>query len=258
MAKNLQVRIKITLLTLICMYLCSATISYAIDDPAQDPLKILRSADEIRFPTEAFQVDVKITTKAPGKKTHVRLYRLLSKGNERSIVMTLKPASDRGQIMLMKGRDLWVFMPSVSQPIRLPLSQRLTGQVANGDIARSNFAGDYHPSILRTVTIEGREHYVLELQGVDKTVTYQRVHYWVDKQLFRPYKAEFFSSSGSRLKLAWYENFEHIYGQQRPTRLVMKDALNEGAESIMDYSNMKPRKLPDKLFTKNYLKKLVK
>jgi hypothetical protein len=33
--------------------------------------------------------------------------------------MVTEPASERGQIILMKGRDLWVFMPDVSQPIRL-------------------------------------------------------------------------------------------------------------------------------------------
>ena len=44
--------------------------------------------------------------------------------------MTTEPASERGQIMLMKGHDLWMFLPSVSQPVRLPLAQRLTGAVA--------------------------------------------------------------------------------------------------------------------------------
>lgn len=43
-----------------------------------------------------------------------------------------------------------MFMPDVSQPVRLSLAQRLTGQVANGDLARANFASDYHPKILRS------------------------------------------------------------------------------------------------------------
>ena len=38
-------------------------------------------------------------------------YRVLSKGNENSVVMATEPASERGQIMLMKGRDLWIFIP---------------------------------------------------------------------------------------------------------------------------------------------------
>ena len=49
----------------------------------------------------------------------------------------------------MKGHDLWIFLPTVSQPVRLSMSQRLTGQVANGDLARANFAGDYTAKLLR-------------------------------------------------------------------------------------------------------------
>ena len=95
--------------------------------------------------------------------------------------MVSEPASERGQIMLMKGRDLWVFLPNVSQPVRLSLSQRLTGQVANGDLTRANFAGDYMPKILRTDTIDGQAYHVLELSAVDRGVMYQRVIYWVRK-----------------------------------------------------------------------------
>ena len=57
-----------------------------------------------------------------------------------SIIMVTEPASDRGQILLLKGHDLWIFLPAVSQPVRLSLAQRLTGQVANGDLARANFS----------------------------------------------------------------------------------------------------------------------
>ena len=59
--------------------------------------------------------------------TEAREYKVLSKGNDNTIVMTLQPPSERGQILLMKGRDLWLFLPDVSQPVRLSLAQRLTG-----------------------------------------------------------------------------------------------------------------------------------
>ena len=42
----------------------------------------------------------------------------------------------------------------------------------------------------------------------------------------------------------------------RPTRLVMQDALHANEESVLEYTNMKLRELPDKMFTKEYLKKL--
>lgn len=136
------------------------------------------------------------------------------------------------------------------------LSQRLTGQVASSDIARANFAGDYHPQLLRDESIEGENYHVLELTGVDRSVTYQKVLLWVNQSSYRPYKAEFYSVSGRLLKTSRYENFDEILGEIRPTRIVMEDALKSGEVSILDYSDMKLRDLPDKLFTKDYLKRL--
>ncbi len=218
--------------------------------------QIVERADRIRFPSGGFQVEVSITSTTPDRAPDVHEYRVLAKGNDNSVVQTTAPASERGQVMLMKGSDLWIFLPNVSQPVRLPLSQRLTGQVANGDLARANFAGDYRPKLLRTETVGGAPHYVLELTANRRGVTYHRVIYWVHQQVFRPYKAEFYTRSRRLMKTASYEKYEDLGGQIRPTRLVMEDALRKGHRSVMDYRNMRKRNLPDKVFTKNFLKKL--
>lgn len=233
--------------------ICLAQEAREVDHEAQ---AIVEKADQIRFPGEGFQVDVAITTTLADKTTDNHKYRVLSKGNENSVVMVTEPASERGQIMLMKGRDLWVFMPEVSQPIRLSLAQRLTGQVANGDLARANFAGDYFPRIVGSETIGSEQYHVLELKAVDRSVTYQRVMYWVSKKNHWPLKAEFYSLSNRLLKRCSYENYQSMAGKLRPTRLVMEDALKSGEQSVLDYQGMKLRDLPDRIFTKEYLKKL--
>ncbi len=217
---------------------------------------ILEKSDAIRFPREGFQVDINITSTSPDDEADRRKYRILSKGTENTVVMILEPASERGQIMLMKGRDLWVFMPNVSQPIRLGLAQRLTGQVANGDLARANFSGDYTPRLLRTENVGDEEHHVLELTAIDRGVTYRRVLLWVNKRNHRPHKAEFYSVSNRLMKTCVYDNYKSMLGQQRPTRLVMEDALKQGNRSVLEYQEMKLRDLPDQVFSKDYLKKL--
>lgn len=233
-------------------------ICFAQEAREGDPeaLAIVEKADQIRFPAEGFQVDIAITTTLADKSSDNHKYRVLSKGNENSVVMVTEPASERGQIMLMKGRDLWVFMPEVSQPIRLSLAQRLTGQVANGDLARANFAGDYFPRIVGSETVGNEQYHVLELKAVDRGVTYQRVMYWVNKKNSWPLKAEFYSLSNRLLKRCSYENYQMLAGKIRPTRLVMEDALKSGEQSVLEYQGMKLRDLPDKIFTKEYLKKL--
>lgn len=223
------------------------------DPQAQE---ILRKADQIRFPTEGFQVEISILSTKTDQSTEARKYQVLSKGNDKTVVIVTEPASERGQTMLMSGRELWVFLPSVSQPVRLSLAQRLTGQVANGDLARANFAGDYSPRVLRTDLLEGEKYTVLELTAIDRSVTYQRVVYWVRQKNAYPHKAEFYSLSNRLLKTAHYENFKMMAGKMRPTRLVMEDSIRAGEKSVLEYEAMKVRDIPDKYFTKDYLKKV--
>ena len=237
---------------------------YFLNSSAQETVKkaeklaadIVEKADRVRFPGGGFQVDVAITNLNNGQAAEPRRYRVLSKGNENTVVMITEPAAERGQIILMKDRDLWVFLPNVSQPVRLALSQRLTGEVSNGDIARANFAGDYIPQVVRTEEIGGEPYYVLELNAADRGVTYRRVMYWVHQKTFRPHKAEFYSLSNRLLKTCLYEKYEKMAGAVRPTRLVMDDALRKGEQSVLEYSGMTPRELPDRIFTKDYLKRL--
>lgn len=223
------------------------------DVSAQD---ILKYADLVRFPAEGFEVSVRIRTLQQGNLSEERTLKVLSKGNENTLVMTVEPASERGQILLMKGRDLWFFLPKVSQPVRLSLAQRLVGQVSNGDIARANFAGDYTPTLVGMETAGNDRLYVLELIAVDRGVTYQRVRYWVKQSSHWPQKAEFYSLSNRLLKTCRYEEFREIGGRIRPTRLVMLDALRKGEESTLEYSDIKLRELPDRIFTKEYLRRL--
>jgi outer membrane lipoprotein-sorting protein len=244
--------IAIAALTLSCLMLQRA---FAAEDE-ELARSILKKADQIRFPNQGFQVEVSIKTEAPGQSADLRKYRVLSKSNENTIVMIMEPAAERGQIMLMRGRDLWIFLPAVSQPVRLSLAQRLTGQVANGDLARANFTGDYTPKLLRSDTINGEKYHVLELTAVDRSVTYHRVLYWVKESDSWPHRAEFYSLSNRLLKTCRYENFQTMVGAMRPTRLVMEDALRKGEASVLEYSAMQLRDLPDRMFTKDYLQRL--
>ena len=217
---------------------------------------IVENADLVRFPAGGFEVGVTIATSVPGRDPETRKYRVLSKGSDNTIVMIVEPAAERGQMLLMKGRDLWLFLPNVSQPVRVPLSQRLTGQVANGDLARANFSGDYVPRLLRSETVDGEAMHVLELTAVDRGVTYHRVLYWVRQSNHWPHRAEFYSLSDRLLKTARFENFVRLGGRVRPARLVLQDALRQGEESVLDYSGMAPRELPDTIYSKDYLKRL--
>ena len=85
---------------------CTAMAEEASTAPVDDSYarSIVEKADLVRFPSEGFQVDIVINTSQPDKQVEMRKYRVLQKGNENTVVMVTEPASERGQIILMKGR----------------------------------------------------------------------------------------------------------------------------------------------------------
>ena len=89
---------------------------------------------------------------------------------------------------------------------------------------------------------------MLELRAADRGVTYAKVMYWVREKDGRPLRAEFYSLSGRLLKTCRYEDYKRMAGSNRPTRLVMEDALKKGEISVLSYSEMAEKDLPDKLF----------
>ena len=219
--------------------------------------EILRNADEVRNPQFDYAVVVTVTTFKPSTPAATSVYEVLVKGRERTVVKTLDPPIERNRVLLMLGNDLWAFLPDISKPLRISLQERLTGEVANGDLARANFSGDYTPELLRVESQGPATYDVLNLTAVSDDVTYARVVLWVEQDTFHPSQAEFYALSGRLLKTCSYEHYQELGGRLRPTRLVMRNPLINGQYSLLEYDRMRLEELPDKYFTKDYMKRLM-
>jgi putative ABC transport system permease protein len=166
---------------------------------------------------------------------------------ENSVVRFLS-AKNKGQTLLMRGDDMWYFLPSVARPIRITPIQRLLGNASNGDIARVRYSIDYEPAIAGEETIEGTRCTLLELRAKRKGATYQRMRYAVRQADAQPVRAEFFLASGKQTKTAFFQAPRTESGQTVMTRLVIYDHIKDRSKTIMQFSGFKPRDLPDKLF----------
>lgn len=217
--------------------------------------ELLKKVDDVRIPNTDFSVEVTIGTESSGTQ-RVSKYEVMMNDKRDALVKTIYPPNEKGQVMLMKGKDFWVYLPNIDQPVRLSLSQRLTGQVSNGDIARMNFSGDYKATLLRTEEADGKRIAVLELNRLADWVTYEKIILWVALSDARPLKAEFYTGTGILLKTCQYEKYGELSGAIRPLQLLFTDAIKKGEKSVLTYSNMKIRKLPGKYFSKDYIKRL--
>lgn len=220
------------------------------------PEEILEKSDMIRSPNFDFSVEVIITSFRSNRETTVSRYETMIKEKDKTLVKSVYPPRDKGRIILMRGWDLWIYLPTVSRPIRISPRERLFGEVSYGDIARINFTHDYNPVLLGIEKIDEKEYYVLELNAENERVTYHKVIYFVEKNTFNPFKAEFYAVSGILLKECLYEDYRYVLGESRPMKLIITDKLVKGKKSIMEYKNMTKADWPEKIFNKFYLKKL--
>ena len=164
-----------------------------------------------------------------------------------------EPERARGRKLLMKEYDIWLFTKNIKKPLRISLEQKLTGEVANGDIARTNYAEDYDATILAVEKKGNAEFYKLELKAKNKKVTYGKIEYWVSKKDFIPMEATFFALSGKPLKSAVFEDFKPVQGISRTTKMVIRDYLQKNKTSTLIFSDHKPEKFDESLFNKDRL-----
>jgi Outer membrane lipoprotein-sorting protein len=214
--------------------------------------EIVAQADEVRNPQLDYILDARVEAVKPDSEPEHGAFEVMVSGRDRTVIKTLEPRVSRGRTLLMRGRDMWVFLPDVAQPIRITLQQRLMGALSNGDLARANLSGDYIAKILRVEA--GR--WVLDLTAKFDDLTYHRIVYWVEKGSYRPYKAQFFALSDRLLKDCTYEDYRELGGRVRPNKIVVRDAISKGRLTTISYGDMRISPLAAKQFTKDYLKKL--
>ncbi len=223
---------------------------------APDADGIVALSDEVRNPASAYVMDVGITAEQPGERPIVAGYEVSIKGRDRSLVRFTRPASDKGKLLLMVKNDMWYYVPTVSRPIRISPLQRLLGQVANADVARTNYSVDYRASLVGTEDVDGRPCHVLDLSALDDQVGYHRIRHWVDVQTYQPVRSDFYAVSNVLLKTARFGDLALVHGRMRPRELVVRDATKREHVSVIRYSNIRIVSLADTLFRQESLRTL--
>jgi hypothetical protein len=163
------------------------------------------------------------------------------------------PEKARGRKFLVRDYDIWLYTPDIKKAIRVSLEQKLTGQVSNGDIAKTNYGEDYDAKLLPPTKSDTGENYRLELKAKNNKVTYGRIEYLVSKKDFAPIGAVFFALSGKPLKRATFSDYKMVQGMTRSTKMTINDYIQKEKFSIMEFTNYKKEKFSDSLFNKERL-----
>lgn len=249
MSSTYPSRVNCVLRTLLLILLIGFLFTWVMVARAATPdaEALLKRSDVYRNGWPSYVLRVKITNFESGKADEEKLYEVSQKGTGKTYVEFMSPR-DKGRHMLMLDDDMWIYLPDTSRPVRITPLERLTGDASSGDVARTNYAVDYSPVYVRTEKVGVDECHVLELTAKRKGSTYQRVLYWLRSSDARPVKAEFYLTSGKHIKSATFDEYATVNGKTQLRRLTLYDEIRHNSHSVLEYSGIAPRELPDKLF----------
>lgn len=206
---------------------------------ATDASLWVKTADEIRNPANSFQMQIKVDG-----EDSTTVFEVYLKGQDKTLIVTKEPVRDRGRNMLMLDREFQAYIPNLKRSMKLSLAQKLQGQVANGDISRTRWYGDYDVTVEKSADADDQ----LLLKGNKDNLTYGWIRLWLQKGTHRPMRAEYLGLNGKTiLKKAFFEDYRSIAGANRPTTLRIEDMGKKS--STIRILSMASKEFPDSFFT---------
>jgi hypothetical protein len=219
-------------------------------------MDILKHADRARGNVGGIIWDISITTNEEGS-IETRGMTVKVRGND-TLAKYTSPATMNDRMVLMKDRNMWFIRSGLKKPVSISPRQKLMGDAANGDIASTNYAGDYSAEIIGEEAVKGEPCHVLDLKAANKNVTYDRIKYWVSKERLLGVKAEFYTLSGKLFKTADFRYNNRVtveVGEAIPfvSELVIHDAIQKDKVTTLKYSNVRVQSIPDSTFNLSVL-----
>ncbi len=216
---------------------------------------LLKSADRSRGNLQGLVWSVETLTLEQGKAGQTLKFRLFTK-NANSLIRFTSPSRMRGQMMLMRDRNMWFIRPGLRKPVAISPRQRLTGAASNGDIASTNYAGDYDAILLGEESVEGKLCHILELTANNKGVTYDKIKYWISKSEGLGQRADYYTVSGKLFKKASFEYNNSIGVDKNKisfiSKMVITDTLSD-VKTILSFSDIVVQDVADSKFNLNLL-----
>lgn len=237
----------------VAFLICVSAIAASLDANT-----ILKKADESRGNLVGISWEVVVESLENQRLTDTTTYDIKARGFDISGI-SLAPPKSKGNKLLMLNNNMWFYKPGLSKPIPIAQRQKLMGDAAYGDIASTNYAEDYGATLLPDETIDGEECYVFDLKSKNDKTTYDYIKYWISKTRLVGVKADYFTVSGKKFKLAKmeYANKVTIDGKARPfiSKITMYDELMSGDVTYLNFKKPQFEALPDYVFNLNLLMK---
>jgi outer membrane lipoprotein-sorting protein len=242
---SIQRRYEMIRFIFLLVTLLTAAPAYAIDGK-----QLLEQVDRTLAP-ESYELYRKLVNIEPDGRTKEFVLFTVKKGKDKIAGLFVSPASEKGRSTLRLGENMWLYIPNVGKPVRITSLQSVIGGVFNNsDILQLDYSEEYD---VTQVEDQGKEYH-LNLKAKTKTVAYDQLKMWVDKEKVSPTKIECLTEASMLIKTIYFKDIKDFGGGiVRPANVETDSPLYKGYKSVMLFANFKKRELADEIFTLSYM-----
>jgi len=243
---------------------CAAALTARAADPTAQQLA--DRLDFIRRPTQSFEVKLSVTEFKNGKQEQSSVMHVMARKHPQStrfdaVALCLEPAADKGKCVFTGEKDVWFFDPKAKHPTQVS-PHHFKGKFFVSDALSTSFNADYECELDGEETIPDASHQNvtclrLKMKKRDKGgVIPDVIEYWIDKKLLQPIRGQFFTASGKLLRTSYYAAYAKVFGETRPTRVLVVSNTEKGVVTDLKFSDFATHEWPEAMFSKDALEKV--
>ncbi len=218
---------------------------------------LLKKIDEsARFDDGDFSGLFTMVTEKPGKEkeqSQIRMFRRDSK--KLFLILVLMPEADKGTGYLQEGDNLWFYDPVSRKFNHTSVKEVIAGSKAQStDFDRDDTVDDYYIEHVDEGNLGAFPIWILSLKARHREVAYDRLRFYVRKDIPLILKQEELSLNGRVMRTILYPRYAEVsQGKFFPSQMLIIDEVNKGEKTQINMSELSTAKLPDRLFTKSFL-----
>lgn len=249
-------RAKITIIITSLLVAALAAPAFAIS--AKEIIK--RAEEATRGDTAIAVYEITVKSRRWTRTMEMKSYE--NRLTEKSMAEIYAPKKDAGNKFLLKGDNMWHYVPKLQKTIKIAPSMMLQSWMGsdftNDDIVNmSSIVDDYHHSLLGTETMEGQECYKVQLKPKENAaVVWGKIIYYARTKDYLPVRQEFYNEHGVMKKVMTCSDFQVMDGRTIPTRYKMNTVRKKDQYTVMDIKKIRFNvSIPSYIFTIQYLKR---
>lgn len=261
MNKSVKKIIFIMLFTIMVVLGSLTTILFSQEEFEGSTEELVKEIDDKMFFKSDLSMEIKMIHTEAGEADEVKTAKIFRKdGKNKFLIIFTSPITDAGSGYLYVDDNLWFYDSESREFIKKTKSESIGGTDAKSRDMEKPSISETYDFVYESIGSVGKiDCWIFYGTAKIDDVAYPKTRIWIRQDNRLPIKREEYSVSDTLSQTVYFLHYtkvklsdkdEYKYLQDK---VLVKDNLEKGKQTLIEFTNISLAELPDNVFTKAYL-----